>query len=79
MDTARAYLAAAMDDWLKEIVLLRVPHKHAKEYGLSWTKEVLPHEEHLFGGLVREDENGCRTVPVTSKRQFTIQYVVGIS
>ena len=64
VDTARAYLAAAMDDFEKGVVLLRISHKQAKEYGLSWTLIVGPEEEKLFGGLVVTDENGLKTVRV---------------
>ena len=64
VDTARAYLAAAMDDYEKGIVLLRISHKQAKEYGLSWTMEVMPEDKHLFGNLPSTDENGLTTLRV---------------
>ena len=64
VDTARAYLAAAMDDYEKGIVLLRISHKQAKEYGLSWLLEVNPEDEPLFGTLPVTDENGLTTLRV---------------
>ena len=71
MDTARAYLAAAMDDWEKHIVLLRVSHKQAKEYGLSWELEVTPDIEHLFGDLITVDENGLKKVRLINSHIHT--------
>ena len=65
VDTARAYLAAAMDDYEKGIVLLRISHKQAKKYGLSWQLEVSAENEKLFGALpVTDDETGLTTLRV---------------
>ena len=64
VDTACAYLAAAMDDYEKGIVLLRISHKQAKEYGMSWTLEVSPEDEKLFGPLPVTDDNGLTTLRV---------------
>ena len=75
VDTARAYLAAAMDDYKKGIVLLRVSHKQAKEYGLSWLLEVSPEDQHLFGNLpVTDDENGLTTLRVISYHETYNMY-----
>ena len=80
VDTARAYLAAAMDDFEKGVVLLQISHKQAKEYGLSWTLIVGPEEEKLFGGLVVTDENGLKTVRVISTWQtFRTQTILSMS
>ena len=69
VDTARAYLAAAMDDYEKGIVLVRISHKQAKEYGLSWVLEVSPEDEELFGYLIVTDENGLKTIRVIHMKQ----------
>ena len=76
VDTARAYLAAAMDDFEKGVVLLRISHKQAKEYGLSWTLIVGPEEEKLFGGLVVTDENGLKTVRVIHTPYIHVRFFI---
>ena len=56
VDSARAYLAAALDSPEKMIVLCRINHKQAKDYGLCWYLAVTEENEHLFGHLAETIE-----------------------
>ena len=77
VDSAKAYEAAAMDDWEKDIWVVQISHNKARVQGLSWWL-VLETEEELarFGHLV-EEKGGLLVFRVTNTNQnHLIQRIV---